>query len=622
MVGLSNPLVAYNSYVFYSTGVFALEFGGVETARGHTVKIICDACGAKYSIADEKVSGKTFKIRCKKCSNIIVVRGASSAEASAGDVAADNPVEVWHLVVNQEQIGPMSVEDVQVRFQHGEIDASSYVWREGFEDWERISEVPEFAELVAAASVPEEAPAAAEAAAPVAVEPAAEASAPFEAEAGTGGGLFGSAEEDSSSQLNDELFGGSAAAATTTSGSGLFADQPSAVSAQTASPVSDVEASTSANVQASAAPGGDVVIASQNLKGERNESSVLFSLNNLAALAGGDAASAAPAAQTPSDTGTTEGSGLIDIRSMAQVYLGENGAAQTDVVPDLPVFTQSSFETAVPVLLPTQAEEGGNKKLLWGLIGLLVVAVGFLGFKAFSNGDKESNVAAVPSSDSVAKAPSVAPEVKTENSVVPAPEGEVEKTEAVADAVVPEPVEAVETASAIVETEERTRTKSDKRERKKDRTESRSDRAEKTKSVEAPPQRETRKSSRDSGDCDEVACLVDSSRACCKRFRSGSSSSSSGGDSKSNANLPERLSRGDIKTGMGRVRSRVASCGSKNGFKGRVDTKIKIGGNGKVSSVSAKGGSGAVNSCVSSAVKSAKFPKTQTGASFSYPWVL
>ena len=39
------------------------------------MKIVCDACSAKYSIADEKVQGKVFKIRCKKCSNIIVVRG-------------------------------------------------------------------------------------------------------------------------------------------------------------------------------------------------------------------------------------------------------------------------------------------------------------------------------------------------------------------------------------------------------------------------------------------------------------------------------------------------------------------------------------------------------------------
>ena len=39
------------------------------------MKIACESCGAKYSIADEKVQGKVFKIRCKRCSEVIVVRG-------------------------------------------------------------------------------------------------------------------------------------------------------------------------------------------------------------------------------------------------------------------------------------------------------------------------------------------------------------------------------------------------------------------------------------------------------------------------------------------------------------------------------------------------------------------
>ena len=49
------------------------------------MKIVCESCGAKYSIADEKVAGKVFKIRCKKCSAVIVVKGdqpATSAEAA------------------------------------------------------------------------------------------------------------------------------------------------------------------------------------------------------------------------------------------------------------------------------------------------------------------------------------------------------------------------------------------------------------------------------------------------------------------------------------------------------------------------------------------------------------
>ena len=47
------------------------------------MKIVCDACQAKYSIADEKVQGKAFKIRCKKCNHIIVVRSGGEKVAGA-----------------------------------------------------------------------------------------------------------------------------------------------------------------------------------------------------------------------------------------------------------------------------------------------------------------------------------------------------------------------------------------------------------------------------------------------------------------------------------------------------------------------------------------------------------
>ncbi|MGZ3426584.1 MAG: zinc-ribbon domain-containing protein, partial [Polyangia bacterium] len=57
------------------------------------MKIVCDNCATKYSIADEKVRGKVFKIRCKKCSHIIVVRGGADGNVEASREpapAADN----------------------------------------------------------------------------------------------------------------------------------------------------------------------------------------------------------------------------------------------------------------------------------------------------------------------------------------------------------------------------------------------------------------------------------------------------------------------------------------------------------------------------------------------------
>src|SRR5687767_14975680 len=109
------------------------------------MKIVCDNCSTKYSIADEKVRGKVFKIKCKKCSHIIVVKGQESAAegqaagfdqketrvfdysgfeggqkdgAAAGSAAAD---PIWHLVIDREQVGPLTVAEVQQKWSMGEV---------------------------------------------------------------------------------------------------------------------------------------------------------------------------------------------------------------------------------------------------------------------------------------------------------------------------------------------------------------------------------------------------------------------------------------------------------------------------------------------------------------------
>ena len=49
---------------------------GRNSRTGSQMKISCQSCQAKYTIADDKVLGKIVKIRCKKCGETIVVNGA------------------------------------------------------------------------------------------------------------------------------------------------------------------------------------------------------------------------------------------------------------------------------------------------------------------------------------------------------------------------------------------------------------------------------------------------------------------------------------------------------------------------------------------------------------------
>src|SRR5262249_52479505 len=147
------------------------------------------------------------------------------------------------------------------------------------------------------------------------------------------------------------------------------------------------------NVNVSYAASEGVGRDARPMTAQRNENSVLFSLNNLAALA----TSAADPAPAKTSVGSAfassgpEGSGLIDIRAMAAMTLGQT---KKDDSPrprggddDLPVFSASSFSTpGAAVLLPTvQPSNNRTLYILVGVLGLLTVvaiiliAVLFLG---------------------------------------------------------------------------------------------------------------------------------------------------------------------------------------------------------------------------------------------------
>ncbi len=584
------------------------------------MKIVCDACGAKYSIADEKVAGKVFKIRCKKCSNIIVVRGSSGEEAAAAAPPAqeqqpnketkvfdyqgyDSPQDAmaaadegeWHLVIDQEQVGPMTADEVRLRFASGEVDSESYIWKEGFADWEHIPDVAEFSDLGGAPA--DTAPAApaddgnmfgtsepddatSEAPAPAAM--AAVSTDLFGADAGGGADLFGGA-----SDAGSDLFGGGA-------------------------PMGDHTGEISMSKEAEA-----------QLKGQRNENSVLFSLGNLAALASDTPKAVAPTASSGgiSNTGGSEGSGLIDIRSMASVYLADKGGASASMpagsTDDLPVFSQSAFESASPVLLPTQSS-GTDKKVLYaliGVIGALLIAAAIL-LMVVLGGDDEPTAGEVAAAErALEEAGDLEEPEGTPAEAEPAsedtgePTGEPTEAEAgtepteVPPETAPEPVAAPDPKSPAASRRDKRKEREAKRAQKPTRT------------PKPAPEPKPAKG----GSCDEVTCLVTPGAACCRKFakKSGGDSGSKG----SSSNLPEKLSRRDISSGIGRVKGRVSSCGDKHSGKGTVKVKIKIGGNGKVTSAQASGGSSALRSCVTSAVKRAKFPKTQKGMSVTYPFV-
>src|SRR5688500_4269406 len=164
------------------------------------MKFLCPNCKAKYQISDEKISGRTLKMDCRRCSHPIVIRGDkvdSAASASAarpasrvsgtaqpavrrrtgGSYAGPAPtsrssartplgaefrkqaaapvqaqkqtaLDQWHVAINDVPVGPMKREEVAKKMEAGAIDLESLAWREGFDDWRPVKDIPDLSQLL------------------------------------------------------------------------------------------------------------------------------------------------------------------------------------------------------------------------------------------------------------------------------------------------------------------------------------------------------------------------------------------------------------------------------------------------------------------------------------------
>ncbi len=157
----------------------------------------CDKCQRRYSIADDKVRGKTVKVRCKNCQHVISVEGPpaemeestrvvsladverlreqdrslaeeEAAQSTQGAVSAssweDEPTRAmpvgdaaapWYVMVKGDQKGPLDDGALREMVAQGTVTARSYFWQQGMADWKRGQDLPALEGLF----TPEEPPA-------------------------------------------------------------------------------------------------------------------------------------------------------------------------------------------------------------------------------------------------------------------------------------------------------------------------------------------------------------------------------------------------------------------------------------------------------------------------------
>jgi len=112
-------------------------------------------------------------------------------------------------------------------------------------------------------------------------------------------------------------------------------------------------------------------------------------------------------------------------------------------------------------------------------------------------------------------------------------------------------------------------------------------------------------------ECDEVSCVLNNYEgACCAKFVHGHGADRT------------MLDRAMISDGVAKQKAAIMACGDKSDAKGKVKVKVRVGPDGRVSSVVVDTTPDpALGACVAAAMKKATFAMTDDGGSFSYPFI-
>ncbi|MDF2695756.1 MAG: virulence associated protein [Labilithrix sp.] len=322
------------------------------------MKIQCQSCQAKYTIADEKVLGKVVKIRCKKCSATIVING-NEHQPQAEDAAethvfdyANQSKEQWTVNVADGDQRTMTSAEIATEYRNGVVNEETYCWKDGMADWLPLREIEQLYGAMKLGGSPARddvaaAPAVAAQAAPLFAAAATPIESPFAAQAHTNGNGNGNGNGSAA------LFGGGAAAAV----EHAPAARRAGGRAQGADLFGNVEkAGGEDDVMTSAQAAGGGLGASaageEKLTGQRNENSVLFSLSALTDK---------PKEPANRTTASADGSGLIDIRALsANMDDGEkrkkDAGARVDDIMNLSGGGAFGAALAAPILAPPPLE--------------------------------------------------------------------------------------------------------------------------------------------------------------------------------------------------------------------------------------------------------------------------
>jgi predicted Zn finger-like uncharacterized protein len=109
------------------------------------MKITCQSCQSKYTVSDDKVQGKTVKIKCRKCGSTIVVSSngvtTTNGAGPGGDAGQATSAGTFLVNVAEGDQRSMTLQEVVDAYNSSVVTPDTYVWADGMADWAPLGQV-------------------------------------------------------------------------------------------------------------------------------------------------------------------------------------------------------------------------------------------------------------------------------------------------------------------------------------------------------------------------------------------------------------------------------------------------------------------------------------------------
>lgn len=357
------------------------------------MKITCQSCQSKYTVSDEKVQGKTVKIKCRKCGATILVSsgGVSTGSGSVSEivpgVSGADAAASYLVNVSEGDQRSMTMAEIVAAYQTSVVTGDTYVWADGMADWAPLAQVEAIVNALNAADA---------GVASADGTPAASEVVGHQAEPARGPSPSGSMEVPAAQEPAPRA---AAKRDNPRRGQDLFGQRSE-----------EVVSSSSGYTNGTAG----AVRSAPNL-GAREENSMLFSLSALTAKvasSSGPASQPAPRATTARDR---EDSGIIDLKALAAAAAATQPATPASDVflPGPGLFPLGAPAVSAPVAAPPvvtpSVEPPKSKTALFMGGGALVAVAAIVGAFMFMRGGPPPPPPTPAANDAASASPTAAP---------------------------------------------------------------------------------------------------------------------------------------------------------------------------------------------------------------------